>query len=324
MECLPSRPREKDCQVPIIIPQEQSDAVVDSIKVSDLVSFLADSKIDTRCEDSMLATSDMLKKLSNNRSCVAEIALEDLKSRGDLDHTYASYGPQTIMLHYDRRQNFYIRANFWPAAEDHIFRSSGADAFFYYSPHDHNFNFMTVGYFGPGYESNYYEYNYEGVHGYPGEDVDLKFIERSSLSTGKVMLYRAFRDVHDQRPAKEMSMSINIMESTLRGAFMDQYEFDIENSKIKGMINKISASSLLPVIAQAKEGNSEDFLHETVRSHFSGRVRCLALSSLASVAETSEGSRRIYESGLNSDLAEVRGFSRSRLDLIERVVGLSA
>lgn len=310
--------------MPITVPKEQSDAVADSIEVGDLVAYLLDNKIDTRCHDSMLSASDMLKRLSNNRKCVAEVALQDLKSRDDMDHTYASYGPQTIMLHYLRGQNFYIRANFWPAAQDHIFQSSGAKTFFYDTPHDHNFNFLTVGYFGSGYESNYYEYEYEAVHGYPGEKVDLKFVERSSMNQGKVMLYRAFQDVHDQKPGKDMSMTINIMESTLRGAFMDQYEFDVERGTVKGTINTISAGSLLPMLALADDGNCTDYLAETARSHFSGRVRCLAVASLAGTASTAEQSREVYEREMRSDLEEVRGFCRSRIEHLDRTFGFSA
>lgn len=306
--------------MPHIVPMEQTDLITESAEVGDVVAFMHDHKVDTSSHDDMLATTEILKRLSNNKTFVADLALKDLKTRGDMDHTDASYGPQTIMLHYDRRQNFYLRANFWPAEPDHIFRASGAGAFFYYSPHDHSFNFMTVGYFGPGYESNYYEYDYGAAHGYPGEQVPLRFVENSALSAGKVMLYRAFHDVHDQRPAREMSMSINIMESTLRGAFMDQYDFDIEKGQVSAMINRISAASLLPVVAQACDGDGHDFLHETVRSHFSGRVRCIALSSLASVAPTPAASREIYRTGLKSDLEQVRGFSRSRIQLLDRIL----
>jgi hypothetical protein len=34
-------------------------------------------------------------------------------------------------------------------------RASGAAAFVYGLPHDHNFDFLTLGYFGPGYWSDY-------------------------------------------------------------------------------------------------------------------------------------------------------------------------
>src|SRR3546814_33924 len=81
-------------------------------------------------------------------------------------------------------------------------RDSGTDPFFYGKAHDHNFSFLTVGYMGPGYWSEYYEYDYANVAGYVGEKVNLRYIEKSKLDEGKVMLYRIHRDVHLQLPAR--------------------------------------------------------------------------------------------------------------------------
>ncbi|MEI9927755.1 MAG: hypothetical protein WDN44_08700 [Sphingomonas sp.] len=63
---------------------------------------------------------------------------------------------------------YVLRANFWPARADPVTRASGAAAFFYDLPHDHNFPFLTYGYLGPGYWSDYYEYEIGDVIGLPG------------------------------------------------------------------------------------------------------------------------------------------------------------
>ena len=52
------------------------------------------------------------------------------------------------------------------------------------------------------------------VVGFPGEEVNLRFIEKSRLDQGKVMLYRAHQDVHLQLPADAMSVSLNILETS--------------------------------------------------------------------------------------------------------------
>ena len=62
----------------------------------------------------------------------------------------------------------------------------------------------------------------------PARTVDLRFVEKSRLEQGKVMLYRAHRDVHLQLPADEMSVSINIVETSHSSVFRDQYRFDVE------------------------------------------------------------------------------------------------
>ena len=114
------------------------------------------------------------------------------------------------MLH-SRSGKFLMRANCWPAAADSVVVNSGTDPFFYGRPHDPNFSFLTVGYVGPGYWSDYYEYDYERTVGFIGEKVDLRFVERSRLSEGKVMMYRRHRDVHSQLPPDSLSVSLNIM-----------------------------------------------------------------------------------------------------------------
>lgn len=301
--------------MPIVAKTETQDTA----EIEELVSFMLDNKIDTTSEDAMLSTAEVLKKISNNKTIVADEALESLKTRNDFDPSRSTYGPQTIMLHYDRRQNFFVRANFWPSENDHIFRSSSAKSFFYEVPHDHNFNFMTVGHIGPGYRSNYYEYDYTEVDGYVGEKVDLKFVEHMALEEGKVMLYRAYKDVHDQRPGDSMSMSINIMENTLRGSFMDQYEFDVDQGCITKVLNQIPATSLLPIVAMTKDDNGHDYLMEVAKGHKSGLVRCHALGALASVQANVEAAQQIYISGSANDQQQVRGYCENQLKALSEL-----
>ena len=199
----------------------------DAIALGDLIAALNDERFDPADEDSFAAAGPLLKKLANNRSFLAEIALAELKDRCSRQSSTNRYSSQVIMLH-RASEKYFIRANFWPSERDSVFKASGTSPFFYHVPHDHNFSFLTVGYLGPGYWSEYYEYDYDKVVGLPGEKVDLRFIEKSRLEPGKVMLYRAHRDVHDQLPADDMSISINIMEASPALPFLSQYRFDRE------------------------------------------------------------------------------------------------
>lgn len=40
----------------------------------------------------------------------------------------------------------------------------------------------------------------------------IRFVERSNLAEGRMMLYRAHRDVHSQLPPESLSVSLNIMD----------------------------------------------------------------------------------------------------------------
>lgn len=267
----------------------------------------------------MIAAAPLLKRLSNNRQFLSDPALEELKKRTSLGNGSNSYGPQVMMLYAPtkRDQTFFLRANFWPSINDHIYRSSGPDQFFYHHPHDHSFNFLTVGYLGPGYSSNYYVYDYEETSGYPGEPVDLKFVEKSSLHEGKVMLYRACVDIHDQLPPESMSISLNIMELSVRGSVLDQYNFDVGNNAVGSMINRMSMASLMPMLAHVGDNDAFDYLAETARSHVSDRVRCAALKAMAVAKSTLPETIAVIEQGLTNDSALVVGWASHKLARLE-------
>ena len=210
--------------------------------------------------------------------------------------------------------SFFMRANLWPAEADTVVRQSGTDPFFYNVPHDHNFSFLTVGYLGPGYWSDYYEYNYEGVTGYPGEPVDLKFIEKSRLEQGKVMLYRAHRDVHLQLPADSLSVSLNIVESSHSTTFRDQYRFDIESKSVAGIMTRTSLEPMLMVAAHHGGGNGIDLIDDFAARHPSERVRWGALRARAGAAATLDERIEILERGAADPSRLVATMARNAVD----------
>lgn len=305
--------------MPIVIKTDEDEA----IGIEELVEYLHDAKIETADHDSMVSAGFMLKRLANNRNFLSQLAVDELKNRKNLGASSNRYGPQVIMLYAPRRrdQNFFMRANFWPSTQDHIFRASGPEQFFYHHPHDHSFNFLTVGYLGPGYHSNYYEYDYSNTHGYPEEQVNLKFIENMSLDEGKVMLYRSCIDIHDQLPPDSMSISLNIMELSIRGGAIDQYSFDTDKSCVSSMINRMPMACLMPLIAASSDDNGHDYLTETSRTHMSGRVRLSAIRAMAAAEQNLDACRNVLALGLSNDDGLVSGWAATQLRRLEILDG---
>jgi hypothetical protein len=252
----------------------------DSIELGDLIAALNEEGFDPADEDSFVAAGPLLRRLANNRSFLADIAVAELKDRCARQGAENRYSSQVIMLH-RASEKYFIRANFWPSERDSVFKASGNSPFYYHVPHDHNFSFLTVGYLGPGYWSEYYDYDFEAVTGVPGEKVDLRFIEKSRLEPGKVMLYRAHRDVHNQLPADDMSVSINIMHATPALAFRNQYRFDVKRCEIAGILNRSSTDALLALAAQRGRGNGRDLVEHFAARHPCERIRFAALRELA-------------------------------------------
>ncbi len=244
----------------------------------------------------MMAMAPMLKKLGNNRTFLSELICSELKDAKNLQ-VDNDYTPQVIMLHHPQAsgQSYFIRACFWPGMNDEILGASGPGAFFYGVPHDHNFNFLTIGYQGPGYESDYFEYDYASTSGVPGEKVDLRFTGRSQLKEGNILLYRAFTDVHQQLAPEEFSVSINIMEHSLRSVTMDQYEFEPGTGTISQIINRSSASALFMIAAGDADGEAQQILRDVFRSHPMERVRMAALEALVANSPSREASLLLTE-----------------------------
>ena len=266
----------------------------DEIELGELVEMLETGGFDPDDEESMVAFGPALAALGNNRRFLSDLVIEELKEHCSGQKALNQYGPQVILLHGSSRR-FLIRANFWPAAVDSVVVNSGSDPFFYGMPHDHNFSFLTVGYLGPGYWSDYYEYDYDRVVGYEGEKVPLRFVERSRLEQGKVMLYRRHLDVHSQLMPDSLSVSLNILAISPASEFRDQYRFDLERSEVTSILNPSGLSTLVRLSAHFVGGEGKELVDEFAARHPSQRIRLTAVRAQAAAAADVDGRIAVYE-----------------------------
>lgn len=246
----------------------------ETIELGALVEAL-EERFDPADEEAMGEWAPALRRLANNRTFLGDLVVEELKRHCAGQAARNPYGPQVILLHGGSRR-FLLRANLWPGEGDSVVVNSGTDTFFYGVPHDHNFSFLTVGYLGPGYRSDYYEFDYERVLGVAGEPAEIRFVERSCLSPGKVMLYRKHLDIHSQLPPESLSVSLNIMALHPGTEFLDQYQFDIERSAVAGPIHASGVETLVRLAAHfggGKAATSSRASSTAIRASASGSRR---------------------------------------------------
>ncbi len=298
--------------MPRLIPAETEER----LELAELVEMLETGDFDSQDEDNFASWGIQLRKLANDRDFLADMMIAELKQRCDGQVRDNQYSAQVVMLH-GRSSKFMMRANFWPALKDSVVRHSGTDPFFYGVPHDHNFSFLTVGYLGPGYWSDYYEYDYGEVVGYPGEPVDLRFVEKARLDEGKVMLYRAHKDIHLQLPADSMSVSLNIVEASHSSTFRDQYRFDLEHSKIDGLMTRTSLEPMLAMAAHFGGGEGEDLLASFAAAHPSDRIRWCAMRARAAAAPTLDARIATFAEGTRTDSLLVSAMARREIARLE-------
>lgn len=299
--------------MPRLIPTSSEDA----LELGDLVEILETGGFDPEDEEAMAAFAEPLRKLANNRRFLGDLVIEELKQHCSRQSARNHYSSQVIILH-DTARKFVLRANFWPAAGDAVMINSGREPFFYGVPHDHNFSFLTVGYLGPGYWSDYFEYDYGRVVGIPGEKVDLRFVERSRLAPGKVMLYRKHLDVHSQLPPDSLSVSLNILAVSPASELCEQYSFDLERREVADIINSSGLETMVRLAAHFGEGNGSDLVDWAARNHPSERIRFAAWRARASAAPDLEGRIAVYERAAAEPGAFVREMAVREMRRLER------
>ncbi|QZD95912.1 transposase [Qipengyuania gelatinilytica] len=297
--------------MPRIIPSDETAAhgLEDCLEMLDAVPFEPED------ESSLANGAVALKRLANNRDFLSDLLIEQLKVGHKDGGIESAYGPQSIVLSRMRGRSF-LRANIWPSEQESCFRASGADAFVYGVPHDHNFSFLTAGYFGPGYSSDYYEYDYESVAGYRGEVCDLRFVERTQLEEGKLMLYRANLDIHSQLPPESMSVSLNIMHIDPAQAWSDQYGFDLDSNAVTGVLNPTSTECFLRCAVGMGGEEALDFAKWAGREHPSDRLRLASFEARSGLLSGSERDQLWREAELSGSvmLAKEAAEKRRRIE----------
>ena len=250
-------------------------------KLDETAEAIAAMGFDPHDEVSLDNAARWLRRLGNNPDFLGDLLIEQLAQRHREELPGNAYSPQVVML-VPPGGSFFMRANIWPSADEHMVRASGDAAFAIGLPHDHNFSFLTLGYFGPGYWSDYYEYDYGAVVGYRGEPVpSLRFIERSRLEQGKLMLYRAHLDVHAQHPADSLSVSLNVMHTEGAQGWLDQYKFNLDRREIAAHLSPAPSAAFLKVAVGLGSDEALDLAHRFALHHPSDTMRLAAWEALA-------------------------------------------
>jgi hypothetical protein len=149
-------------------------------------------------------SASILRRLYNDRRSICEFI--DRNYRNFLQFDRADYAPDAIVIH--RGKHFLVRAVIWLPDGIKGQRSNVRDI----RTHDHNFNFMTLGLLGPGYETEVWEYEYKTEKNLTGTDVPVHGHQLLRLGEKRVFYFRKSIDIHRQIPPRSFSVSLNIME----------------------------------------------------------------------------------------------------------------
>jgi hypothetical protein len=257
-----------------------------AIGLDELVDLLDAADFDIRDEDSFAALGPIFAQLGRNRDFLADLTIDELKRRCADQAAVSAYGAQVFLLR-PPNGRYALRANFWPARRDAVLQAGGSAPFFYDFPHDHNFPFLTYGYFGPGYWSNYYEHD-GGAAGLTGEYAGLRFTGRKRLEPDQLWLYRAHRDVHVQLPPDSFSVSLNVLGFDPGQPWRTQYRFDVEHGTIAEGLTCTPSEALVALAVHLGGANGLDLADQMARRHPAGRMRATAMAALVPILPASD------------------------------------
>ncbi|AHY60966.1 hypothetical protein [Stenotrophomonas rhizophila] len=176
---------------------------------------------------------ERLYALHNTQNLVSRFLKEQLNDDLALFQQDNRYSGQTLIL--ARRRGFYLRVNLWPSANDELARLDlqNFNKFYVYGDryaHDHNFDFLTIGLHGPGYQTDLWTYDNTGVTGSIGEKVLLTAHGRQRLAPGTMLLFRKSVDIHTQLAPESLSVSLNFIPEV--SPISEQYLFDVHTGRI--------------------------------------------------------------------------------------------
>jgi len=198
-------------------------------------------------------------------------------------HTFVP--PQTFGLVI--RDGLGLRANVWPTLrQSSPYAGQEMLLYAYELPHNHDFTFLTVGHFGEGYETDLYEVDPDTITGEAGQKVKLENYSRQKLSSGRVLAFDSYSDLHTQFPPPELSVSINlvVLETGKTG---EQVFFDTANQTVIGSIDEGTPGRMklaLDLAAAFPTDETVEILETFAATCRYERLRTRALEHLADLA----------------------------------------
>jgi len=244
----------------------------DAISLEEYIQAIDSGRYDFSSQADLIDSARFLRRLANNRTFLLDKMFAELKTIADFQRTNY-YGPQVFMLHV--AEKYFVRANVWKPLSQ---VEKGIKGFQYDVCHDHNFDILTVGYFGPGYCARCYTYDPRDVCGLLGEKVALVPDGLFTLNEGRIALYRAKRDVHIQLPPDDISVSLNLIPKNEQLRHL-QFQFDETSGRICRYLQASGSELVVRLAGVLGDKTCLELLAEISDKNPSPHIRALAVVS---------------------------------------------
>lgn len=285
------------------------------IELADLVARV-ERDLDPRDDATLLALAPDLAALAAHPTFLGEHVARGLASPDAFQRGIAYTGRSFVLA---SGEKFLVRANLWDPLDGDPWGGNDPGALrqqigMYGLLHDHDFSFVTAGYFGPGYETDLYECDPERIEGYLGEEVALRPLGRRTLTRGSLLYFERRRHVHAQATPAAPSVSLNLFALDPTTPFVSQYYFDDVTRRIVAMTSDPYNGRLLlcDLAAALHVTAARAPLAALARRHPSPGLRAGAVQALASLE--GDDAPSVWRAALDDPHPLVRRRAREALD----------
>lgn len=196
---------------------------VDPISLPEMIDFVSSlGRWDT--EEKIADSVEPLRRLGANSNVLMQDLAIGLFNEVAKDQV-TNFVTNSFILY--SNNGISIRLNIWrPLKPSARFNAYNGRIYAYGYPHDHDFDLLTVGAYGPGYTTSIYEYEPSKEEIFIGDSVQSSFKGDFTLSRGSVLFYEQSKDIHIQKESSAFSASLNLLASQRLERQVGQFIFD--------------------------------------------------------------------------------------------------
>lgn len=263
-------------------------------------------------EQSLSHAANCLTRLGNNATFLGDLLVDRLVGCDVAEGVAPDTGPANhIVLAAPLKGNFALLAVLWPSREEAQLRASDPRAYGYGLACDTHCDVLALGHLGPGPELEDFAYDRGAVMGWRGEPVALEALGRARLEPGRLVHYRAGRDVVRPHPPEALSVSLILAHRHPSHAWGDHYEFDVEAGRIGRVLGGGPSEAFLRIAVALGGEEARDLAQRFGCHHPSERMRIAAWRALAGRAGDEAGRDAVWREAENTGNRVVAAVART-------------
>ncbi len=197
----------------------------ESISLKQYIEFIT-HELDLTDQDKIIESAPMMQALCVDNYWLFETINNYLKEGYKGNNYHKRTTSNSFVLKGDDSR-FLLRANVWLPESNNCSKEVSKKLFATDFYHDHDFDLLTAGAYGTGYQSDFFEYDYSEILGVKGEVIDVTPIGRQGLAKSSSIFMYANKDIHTQHLPSDLSVSINLM---VRRESGKQFSFNINGN----------------------------------------------------------------------------------------------